>query len=120
MDEEVEVQYPATNPDPAWRHPTIDTIGGYMKCLSILVMMFMTVAPTRLSFGQAQTSTPTPQTSPNNKKVSSGTKPPKKADKNSAKTDKPGGKMPTTTSQEAAYDLSGHKGAPEGAPHPKQ
>jgi hypothetical protein len=93
--------------------------GGYMKYLWILVMMFITLAPTRLSFGQIQTSTQTPQTSPN-KKVSSGTKPPKKVDKNSAKTDKPGGKMPTTTSQEAAYDLSGHKGAPEGAPHPKQ
>ena len=47
-------------------------------------------------------------------------KPSKKADKNGVKTDKPGGKMPTTPSQEAAYDLSGHKGAPEGAPHPKQ
>jgi hypothetical protein len=90
-----------------------------MKCISILVLMFITVAPTRLSFGQIQTSTPPPQTSPN-KKVSSGTKPSKKADKNGVKTDKPGGKMPTTPSQEAAYDLSGHKGAPEGAPHPKQ
>jgi hypothetical protein len=89
-----------------------------MKYLSILVMMFMTVAQTRPSFGQTQTSTQT-QTSPN-KKVSSGTKQPKKVAKNGAKTDKPSGKMPTTTSQEAAYDLSGHKGALEGAPHPKQ
>ena len=90
-----------------------------MKCISILVLMFMTFVPTRLSFGQTQTSTQNPQTS-TNKKVLSGTKPAKKVDKNGAKTDKPGGKMPTTSSQEAAYALSGHKGAPEGSPHPKQ
>jgi hypothetical protein len=95
-----------------------------MKCLSILVVMFITVAPAKLSFGQTQTSTQTPQTSPN-KTAASGSKHHKKttnnpntAATNNATPDKPGGKVATTPTQDAAYALSGNKSAPEAAPHP--
>ena len=97
-----------------------------MKCLSILIVMFITVVPTRLSFGKTQSSTQTPQTTPN-KAVPTAPEQHKKtthkANGETGKDTKPGkpsGKAPTTSSQEAAYALSGHKGAPEGSPRPKQ
>jgi hypothetical protein len=95
-----------------------------MKFFSILVVMFITIAPAKLSFSQTQTSTQTPQTT-SNKTASSGPKQYKKpandqktGTTNNAKTDKPGGKGATTPKQDAAYALSGNKSAPEAAPHP--
>jgi hypothetical protein len=95
-----------------------------MKCLSILIVMFMTIAPAKLSFGQTQTSTQTPQTTPN-KTAATGPrhhkKPandPKTETTKNAEPNKPGGKGATLPSQEAAYALSRNKSAPEAAPHP--
>ena len=88
--------------------------------------MFITVAPTKLSFGKTQSSTQAPQTTPN-KAVPTAPEQHKKTTHKAngetgkgTKPGKPSGKVATTPSQEAAYALSGHKGAPEGSPRPKQ
>ena len=97
-----------------------------MKRFSILVIMFIAISTPRPTFGQTQSSTEAPQTTPN-KPVSTAPKQHKKtAHKTSAeaakdtKAGKPDGKVANTTSQEAGYALSGHKSAPEGSPHRKQ
>jgi hypothetical protein len=98
-----------------------------MKRISILVIMLIALSHTNTSFGQTQTSTQTPQKPTPNKVVppapthhkKSASKPTTATD-NDPKPGKPGGKVTTTPSQEAGYALSGHQGAPEGSPRPKQ
>jgi hypothetical protein len=91
-----------------------------MRCLPLLVVLLVTIIPTKPSFTQTQTATPA--TEIDSKKAASSTttttKKPKKT-KNTAKADKPVTKLPTAPGEEAAYELSGHKGAPEGSSPPK-
>jgi hypothetical protein len=93
--------------------------GAAMKCFPLLVLLFLTILPTKQSISQAPTSTQATQT--DSKKAASDTttptKKPKKA-KNTAKADKSGNnanKLPTVPGEEAAYELTHPKSVPQGS-----
>jgi hypothetical protein len=89
-----------------------------MKCFPLLVLLFLTILPTKQSFSQTPTTQPTQTDS---KKAASDatttTKKPKKA-KNTAKAARSGNntnKLPTVPGEEAAYELSRPKSVPQGS-----